>query len=147
MNAIQLLLKDHEEIRQYFREFEEAGDRAKKKKQTAAEKAIKELKSHSQLEERYFYPAMREKGSQEDKDLVLEGIEEHRVADFLMERIQQTPPDDENYEARFKVLIESVTHHIKEEEKQLFPDAKKVLKDDLDRLGEEMGVLEKQLEG
>lgn len=147
MNAVQLLLKDHEEIKDFFKQFEEAGERAYKKKQSIAQETIKELRAHSQLEERIFYPAVQEKGSKEIKDLILEGIEEHRVADFMMGRIEQTDPEDKLFAARYKVLTESVQHHLKEEERQVFPEARKVLADDLDRLGAEMEALEKQLEG
>ena len=144
MNAVQHLLQEHEEIRKLFGQFEEAGPRAYKKKQGIVEKVIEELKMHSLEEERIFYPAMMEKASKEAQDMVKEGIEEHRVADFLMERLHTTQPEDETYDAKFKVLIESVEHHIKEEEKQIFPEAKKVLKDDLERMGAEMEAMEKQ---
>ncbi len=147
MNAIQVLLKDHEEIRGYFRAVEEAGPRAKQAKRKAAEQAIRELKSHTQLEERIFYPAVLEKAKDELRSLVLEGIEEHRVADFMIERVQEADPGDERFEARFTVLVESVEHHIKEEEKTLFPESRKLLAEDLERLGAEMEALEKQLEG
>lgn len=147
MNAIQVLLKDHEEIRGYFREVQEAGPRAKQAKRKGAEKAVRELKSHTQLEERIFYPAVLEKAKDELRSLVLEGIEEHRVAEFMMERMLEADPGDERFEARFTVLVESVEHHIKEEEKELFPQSKKLLGDDLERLGSEMEALEKQLEG
>lgn len=148
MNAVQLLLKDHEEIKQLFRQFEEAGERARKKKQTIAGKVIEEIHAHSQLEERIFYPAVREKGKKEIQEVILEGIEEHRVADFMMERLQQTGPEDETFDAKFMVLIESVEHHLKEEERELFPEAKKMFdKEELDRLGAQMEALEQQLEG
>lgn len=148
MNAVQLLLKDHEEIKQLFRQFEEAGERARKKKQTIAGKVIEEIHAHSQLEERIFYPAVREKGKKEIQEVILEGIEEHRVADFMMERLQQTGPEDETFDAKFMVLIESVEHHLKEEERELFPESKKMFdKEELDRLGAQMEALEQQLEG
>lgn len=146
MNAIQLLLKDHEEIRGYFKEFEDAG-KSSKKKQQVAEKVITELHNHARQEETYFYPAVLAKSNKEMKQLILEGIEEHRVADFLMKRIQDTAPDDENYDPRFKVLVESVEHHIKEEERQIFPEAKKLLADDMETLSDEMTKLEQKMEG
>lgn len=146
MNAIQVLRKDHEEIKDLFKQFEEAGERAKKKKETIAQMAIKELHTHMQMEEQIFYPAVREKGDQELKDLVLEGIEEHRVADFTMGRIEKDGMEVETFEARFKVLMESVRHHLKEEESKMFPEAKKVLADDLDHLGSELEAMHKRLE-
>ena len=51
------------------------------------------------------------------------------------------------YDAKFKVLFESVEHYIKEEEKQLFPEAKKKMAEDLDHRGEQMEQIEKQIEG
>jgi hemerythrin-like domain-containing protein len=147
MNAIQVLLKDHEEIRSYFRQMEEASKGAKQTKRKIAEQVIKELQSHTQMEERIFYPAVLEKAKGELHDLVLEGIEEHRVAEFMMQRLEQAEPGDQWFDARFTVLVESVEHHIKEEEKTLFPESKKLLADDLDRLGQELEALHKQLEG
>lgn len=147
MDAIKVLIKDHEEIKQYFREFEVAGERAHKKKQTIAEKLIKELHAHTQIEERLFYPTVMEKGDKELKELVLEGIEEHRAADFMIERVKNTQPEDETFEAKFKVLMEVVEHHLKEEEKEMFPEARKVLKDELEPLGARMEEMHKQLEG
>lgn len=147
MNAVQLLIKDHDEFRDLFKQFAEAGPKAHKKKQAIADKLIKELVAHAQIEEQIFYPAMTEKGDQEIKDKILEGIEEHRIADFMMTRLRKAQPEEDIYDARFQVLSESVTHHIEEEEKSIFPKAKKILKDDLDRLGEAMEALEKRLEG
>jgi hemerythrin superfamily protein len=145
VNAVQHLIQEHQEIKELFSQFEAAGERAYKKKQTIAEKVIKEITSHAQEEEQIFYPAVLEKADKETKALVLEGIEEHRIADFMMERLRTTQPEDETYDAKFKALTESVEHHLKEEERQLFPESKKILKDDLDRLGAEMEALEKQM--
>jgi hemerythrin-like domain-containing protein len=145
VNAVQHLIQEHQEIKDLFSQFEEAGERAYKKKQTIAEKVIKEITSHAQEEEQIFYPAVLAKAEKETKMLVLEGIEEHRIADFMMERLRTTPSEDETFDAKFKALTESIKHHLQEEERHLFPESRKILKDDLDRLGAEMEALEKQL--
>lgn len=147
MNATQVLKKDHDEIKEYFSQFEEAGKRAQKKKEKIVEELIKDLKVHMQIEEQIFYPAVREKGTKEMNDLILEGIEEHRLGDYAVKRLQETDPGDETYDAKFKVLMESVQHHLKEEEGKLFPEVRKNMKEDLKRLGEELEALHKQLEG
>lgn len=147
MNAVKHLIEEHQEIKDLFSQFEAAGERAHKKKQMVAEKVIKELHAHAQQEEQIFYPAVYAKAGKETQKLIREGIEEHRVADFLMERLQNTPPEDETYDAKFQVLTESVKHHLKEEESKLFPEAKKILSDELEPLGAEMEALEQQLEG
>jgi hemerythrin-like domain-containing protein len=144
MNAVTHLIKEHDEIKDLFKQFEEAGERAYKKKQGIVEKVIEELNMHTQEEEQIFYPAVRQKADKETDKLVLEGIEEHRLADFMVERIQMVQPEDETYDAKFKALMETVRHHLREEERDLFPAARKLLADDLDRLGEEMEAFEQQ---
>lgn len=147
VNAIQLLLDEHKKFRQLITEFEESGERAHKTKQKTAEELIEELRAHAQLEEQIFYPAARQKADKELEGVILEGIEEHRIADFMMERLEDVEPEDETFDAKFKALSESVKHHLKEEESKLFPEARKLLQEDLERLGEEMEALERQLEG
>ncbi|HEY5901987.1 MAG TPA: hemerythrin domain-containing protein [Anaerolineales bacterium] len=147
MNAIQFLLEEHREFRRIFRQFEEAGERAHKTKQKLATKLLEELRAHSQIEEQIFYPAARKKADKELEGVILEGIEEHRIADFMMERLENATPADDTFDARFKALSESVKHHLKEEEGKLFPKARKLLRDDLERLGSKMEALDKQLEG
>ncbi len=146
MNAVQMLIQDHEEIRELFSQFEEAGEQTYKQKQTIAEKVIEKITTHSELEERIFYPAVRENADKETRELILEGIEEHRLADFLMKRLQEALAEDETFDARFKILTESVQDHLKEEERELFPEAKKILSGELDQLGFKMEALEIQFE-
>ncbi len=145
MDAIQMLKDDHARVRELFKQFEEAGENAHVKKQKIAEKTFAEITVHSQLEEEIFYPAVRATG-EKGEELVLAGIEEHRIADFMLERLHETQPDDESFEAKYKVLTESVEHHLKEEEREMFPHAKKALGDELDQLGSEMHERKPQLQ-
>lgn len=145
MNAIRNLLKDHEEVEKLFHQFVDAGEEAYKQKREIIEKAIEEIMENAKKEEEILFPAFEEKGGEEAEELVLEGTEEHRVAEFIMERLKNTDPEDKMFEPRFKVLMENIKHHFAEEERETFPKAKKVLKGELDRLGEEMQALEKQM--
>ena len=145
MNAIKLLKDDHKKVKGLFREFESAGDRAYKKKQEIADKVFLELEVHSKIEEEIFYPAVREKADKEGQEIVQEGLEEHHVVDVLIGELRALEPQDENFDAKFKVLTENVEHHIEEEEKEMLPDAEKLLRNDLDRLGEQMQARKDQL--
>jgi hemerythrin-like domain-containing protein len=146
VNAIELLKSDHREVKQIFRRFEEAGERAHQTKKKLADQAIGELEVHTKIEEQIFYPAVQAKAKGELEDTVREGWEEHHVVDGIMAELKGLPPEDEQFEAKFKVLTENVEHHIEEEEKELLPKAKKLLgSEEIDRLGTQMEQLKQQL--
>ena len=67
-----------------------------------------------------------------------EGYEEHHVVDGLMGELKAMQPGSEQYEAKLKVLMENVEHHIEEEEGEMFPSAQRTLGDAVERLGTEM---------
>src|SRR4026208_2501863 len=56
--------------------------------------------------------------------MVLEGYEEPHVADVITRELRDVMPDDERWAAKFKVLKESLEHHIKEEERNTFRPAR-----------------------
>ena len=92
------------------------------------------LEVHTTLEEELFYPAVKQKTDRDGKDLVAEALEEHHVVTTLMAELKGLDPADERYDAKFKVLMETVTHHIEEEEGEMFPEAKEVLGKRLEHL-------------
>ncbi len=145
MNAIALLEADHKRVAALFEEFRAAGERAHKKKQGIAERVFAELRVHTQIEEQVFYPAVREQGG-ELSEMIAESLEEHHVVDVLIDELQGLAPDDERYEAKFTVLMENVEHHVEEEEKELFPRAKKSLDARLDELGKELAQRKEDLQ-
>jgi hemerythrin-like domain-containing protein len=49
------------------------------------------------------------------------------------------------FQAKFKVLMENVEHHIEEEEGEMFPEAEEVLGERLERLGTQMQERKQQL--
>jgi len=145
MDAIRLLTDDHKQVKALFREYEGLSDSAHKSRQRVVERVCRELEVHTQIEEEIFYPAFQAKADDEGQDLVAESRQEHHVVDVLMSEIKQLEPDNPEYAAKFTVLMENVEHHADEEEKEMFPQARKALKDDLQRLGEQMEQRKGQL--
>jgi len=133
-NAISMLKSDHSNVKELFDKFEAANGAASKRKLVS--EAVQELKVHATVEEELFYPALRQQ-MEDEEGLLDEADEEHHVAKLLIAELEQMQGDEDHWEAKFKVLAESIRHHIKEEEGELFPEAKKT---DIDfvLLGERM---------
>ena len=86
-----------------------------------------ELDIHMAGEEKLYYPQLENK--KEATEVTLEGYEEHHVAKLLLSEIENTPVDDKRWIAKMKVLKETVQHHVKEEESEIFEKSRKVLSD------------------
>lgn len=130
-NAISLLTADHDKVKGLFKQFEEIKDRtdrrgAKERQRIVAE-ACKELTIHTKLEDEIFYPAAR--AAIKDDDVMNEAKVEHEGAKVLIGQLEKMNAKDEMFGAKFTVLAEYVSHHIKEEQGEMFP---KVRKSDLD---------------
>ena len=141
MDATKLLKNDHDEVRAMFNEYEKTGDRALGKKAKIFEQIRDALTAHAKVEEEVFYPAVKAARSEEAKDDVREATEEHKIVKTLLAELDRMKPSDEQYDAKMKVLMESVEHHAGEEEKEMFKQARKHLsRERLESLGEEMEI-------
>jgi len=125
-DAIVLLKNDHKEIRQLFSAFEQAGDNALATKGKLVDKIIELLTVHTYVENEVMYPRVRDMLPDLEDD-VLESYEEHHVADVLVAELASMKPEDERFTAKATVLIESVRHHMKEEEDDWFPKVRQGL--------------------
>lgn len=127
-DAITLLKNDHKTVEKLFKQFEKAGDGATVTKRKLVDQIIRELSIHAEIEEQIFYPAVRAAEVPEGKDMVLESLEEHLVAKRLLADLEKMDPTHERFDAKVTVLIENIRHHVEEEEEDLFPEVREVLK-------------------
>lgn len=137
VDAIKLLVADHKKVKQLFKEFKSLV-KAKgndEDKEEIVTRLCHELTIHMQVEEELFYPAVQRAL---DEDAILdEAYVEHDSARQLIEQLQTMQPNDPLYDARVAVLDEQIEHHVKEEETEMFPKAKKTKVDMVD-LGAQM---------
>ena len=140
-NAFTMLKADHVKVKELFDKFEESTTSAERQELVAD--TLQELKIHASVEEQVFYPALRRE-MEDEEGLMDEADEEHHVAKFLIAELEQMQGDEEHWEAKFKVLAENVRHHIKEEEGEIFPQARKT-NIDFVVLGEQMAQLKETL--
>lgn len=119
-DAISLLKADHKEVKSYFKQYEGLEDVADK--QALADKICRALTVHAQIEEEIYYPAAR--AAIDDDDLLDEAEVEHASAKQLIAEIQAMTAADRLFDAKVTVLGEYIDHHVKEEEKEMFPESR-----------------------
>ena len=140
-NAISLLEADHQAVSTLFKKYEKATDKADKK--ALVSKICMELSVHAQVEEEIFYPQFTK--ALNDEELVPEAIVEHKTLKDLIDEVEGKDPSGEMFDAKIKVMSEYVQHHVKEEEGEMFPKAKKSTMD-LEKIGAEIIARKSELE-
>ena len=149
-DAIGLLLDDHKRLQKLFKDFRNAQQEDDETLSELVETACMEVQIHAILEEELFYPAVRAHladGDEAHQSFLNEAEVEHESVDELVAKLQELAPDDPMYAAYFNVLAEYVKNHIRKEEKDLFPEVKKMQELDLQQLAEDMRLRREQLFG
>lgn len=142
MDVLNHIKEEHVEFRSLMKKIESA--KGSKKKELFQE-LYAELHGHHEAEETVIFPKVKEKVKGEDEEVVKEMIEEHHLGSYQFSLLERTSIDNETWDAKFSVLKEVLDHHMKEEEKEFMPLARKVMpKEWLDEsLKEFESVLEK----
>ena len=147
-DAIAVLKADHETVRGLLSQLEKAAGRGGDRAMKLVAQVEAEVKVHTTVEEEIFYPAFRDAArSKDDKKLYYEANQEHHVVDLVMPEMD-APGTNEEFAAKAKVLKELIEHHADEEEKEMFPKARKLFtRDELRDLGERLEERKKELQG
>lgn len=146
-DAISLLTADHVKVQELFAQFEKVKNATEgpafEEKQRIAASTCVELTMHMTIEEEIFYPAVRAMTDQED--MVNEAEVEHQGAKVLIDELSAMPVEDEMFNAKYAVLSEYVTHHVKDEQSEMFRSAREA---DLDlvELGRQIMLRKRELE-
>ena len=121
-DAIVLLKDDHKAVERLFKQFEKLvkDEAAPARKRKVVDEIVEALAVHAAIEEMHFYPSVRERCEELD-DTVLEGLEEHHVVKWTLSELEDMDPAHERFDAKVTVLMESVRHHVEEEEQEMFP--------------------------
>jgi hemerythrin superfamily protein len=119
-DLIEILRQDHLKVDELFGSYA-AATHASEKLQIV-QQIYRELMPHAQAEEEIFYPALRDAGS--DEAMVEEAYSEHAAAKKTLESILNAAPDDLTYDMKVKMLQKEIQHHVREEETELFQEAR-----------------------
>lgn len=127
-DAIALLRDDHRDLRSLFEKFEGLGPKATKSQEQMRDRIVEALSVHAAIEERVFYPVVIETVPDLEES-ILEGMQEHALAEQLLAQVASSAVDDRWFRPRMMVLGDIVRHHMREEEREVFP----ALRDALDK--------------
>lgn len=131
MEITTLLKEDHREVENLIAQLEGGADK------DTFTKLKSSLELHTQIEEEIYYPALE--GNDETDDLVSDAYQEHDEVDDLLKEMSGTDVGSEEFQDLLQQLKESINHHVKEEENELFPKSEKVLgAEKLEQMGDEM---------
>jgi len=87
------------------------------------------LLPHSEAEESFVYPAIRDYDQSEDEE-VRDGTAEHHHIEELMRQLLAENPSGPGYDGKLAAMIGELRHHVEEEEQDLLPVLSEKASDD-----------------
>lgn len=117
MAVFDLLREEHDQIKGMLDTL-----LSERKKGDVFEQARTRIETHMEGEEEHVYPAIRAAGL---KDEVLEALEEHHVVKLVLGELEDMSDREEAWASKLSVLSELVEHHLRREERTVFPAAAK----------------------
>lgn len=125
-DAVDLLMREHRLVEQLFLQLDAAvaaGDEDDQREM--ADRIVTELTVHAAIEEEVLYPAARKVA---DTAGLVDGSEaEHAELKALLTRLDGRDPGDAGFAEGFGQAREMVSHHVGEEEAELFPKLRDAL--------------------
>lgn len=121
-DALALLKGDHRRVASLFEAYEST--RKSAKLEQIVHTICDELTIHAMLEEKEFYPVVRN-ALKKEGDMLDEAEVEHASLKWLIKQLLAASPKADLYDAKVTVLKEYVEHHVNEEETEMFPKVKK----------------------
>jgi hemerythrin-like domain-containing protein len=134
MNIFDRIKKDHDDAREVMSKLKDTTARAEKTRLELFTTFKNDMWAHHKVEEAVFYSFLRD-DTEMSKDSY-EALNEHHVANGLLEELDTFPVTSEEWGVKFGALSEIIEHHMDEEEDDFFPTAKKLLsKETADLMG------------
>jgi hemerythrin superfamily protein len=115
MDVTRILEADHRQVEDLFAEIEGAEGDAR---QPFIDELATSLRAHMELEEQAVYPAMEPIVGHESTQ---EAQTEHELARKGLEDMLRLAPDEPGFGAALDAVKAGITHHVEEEETEVFP--------------------------
>lgn len=119
MDVTKLLEADHRTVEDLFARIKEAegADR-----QPFIDELVTSLRAHMELEESVVYPVIVPITGEES---VQEGNTEHELARSALDDVVGLAPDEPGFGAALEACEAGISHHVEEEERDMFPQLRK----------------------
>jgi hypothetical protein len=132
MNIFDRIKQDHDAAREVIKKLKATTPRAWKTRRELFDHFKLDMWVHHKVEEAVFYSYLRD--SKEMHGESMEAVNEHHMANGVIEELDTFPVDSEEWGMKFKALCELIEHHMDEEEEDFFPAAKKIIPADVAKL-------------
>ncbi len=127
MDIFSVLKEEHEKLRGIFDKIDDTTERAEKTRAHLYRELYRELHSHAVMEEQVLYTRLEQEESM--KYLLAEAKEEHVQGENMLQELAKMDDTTIEWTGKVTVLKENTEHHLREEEEEMFVQAKKILKD------------------
>ena len=127
MDIFSVLHQDHEAVANIFRKIEtmKGKNASPETREQLFKELYMELSLHADVEEEIVYPVFED--NSETEDIVNESLQEHEEIESLLNELKDMRPDSSDWMAKIGELKQEVEHHVREEEQNLFPRARKII--------------------
>jgi hemerythrin superfamily protein len=119
-DVLDLILDDHREMERLFRALRNRDENRQARLRELADLLI----AHAEAEEREVYPVLKREAPAE-RDEIAHSYEEHEDGHEALAALQEiSDGDQDEFEERLEELVETVTHHLDEEERDVLNAAR-----------------------
>ena len=137
-DPIAILKRDHREAAALMRDLD--GSKPGAKRRRTLEQLDAALRLHMQIEEQELYPIVQAEVSEEEAH---EAEIEHGLIRVALEELAQLV-EEPGFGAAVAMIIAGVRHHVKDEEKKVFPELEaKLDRDELAALGDRVVAMKR----
>lgn len=146
VNVIDHIIMRHRELEKNMTQLQTVTDPDRRKE--ILQQVTHDLSVHAAVEELVLYSTVKRELGDLDPDTftlgVFENLEEHHAAKTILSELNSIGVKNERFQAKARILTESVMMHIKKEEEHFLPEIQKRFpKDRLMELGDEFMKAEK----
>ena len=119
-DVVELILADHREFERLFRALRNRDEQRQARLRELADLLV----AHAEAEEREVYPQLK-RAAPEEREEIAHGHEEHLDGHEALAALQEVSDADQDvFEERLEELVETVMHHVDEEERDVLNAAR-----------------------